>query len=216
LVFLSIFNWFSYPYLYAGYNKVILPDKVERIACLAHVRRKFIEVQPTAGSQVATVIQMIGKLYSFEKKWSNAPPPKLLELRAQFSKPVLAELHSYLSTLAARTLPQSPLMKAISYALDQWLEIERILESGYFQLDNNAIERQIRPIAVGRKNYLFAGSHQGAQNAAVMYSLIATCKLNKVNVFTWMHDVITRVPSHPISRIGDLLPHRWEPLKKIP
>lgn len=202
--------------LYAGYNKIILPDKVERIACLAHVRRKFIEVRPTAGSEVDTVIWMIGKLYSFEKKWSNAPPPKLLELRAQFSKPILAELHSYLSTLAARTLPQSALMKAISYALEQWSAIERILESGHFQLDNNAIERQIRPIAVGRKNYLFAGSHQGAQNAAVIYSLIATCKLNKVNVFTWMQDIITRVPSHPISRIGDLLPHRWKPFEKNP
>ena len=202
--------------LYAGYNKVILPEKVERVACLAHVRRKFIEVQPVAGSAAGTVIQMIGKLYAFEKKWSNAPPDKLRELRDRFSKPVLTELHTYLRQQAVKTLPQSPLMKAISYALEQWTEIERIFASGVFHLDNNGIERQIRPIAVGRKNYLFAGSHAGAKNAAVIYSLIATAKLNKVNVFHWMKDVISRVPSHPISRIGELLPHRWSALQKNP
>jgi transposase len=200
--------------LYAGYNTVILPDKVERIACLAHVRRKFIEAQPVAKTECGAVLNIIGKLYGFEKKWSNAPPDTLRELRARFSKPELETLHRYLVELREKTLPQAPLQKAITYTLSQWTEIERIFESGIFELDNNGVERQIRPIAIGRKNYLFAGSHDGARNAAVIYSLIATCKLNKINVFDWMKDVIARVPSYPISKIGDLLPQRWAALRK--
>jgi hypothetical protein len=200
--------------LYAGYNAVILPEKVDRIACLAHVRRKFIEVESIAKPQVTSVLQMIGKLYALERKWSNAPPEKLQELRLKFSKPELEKLKKYLDELSVKTLPQSPLMKAVSYALCQWEAIERIFDSGVFHLDNNAIERQIRPVAIGRKNYLFAGSHEGAQNAAIIYSLVATCKLQKVNVYDWMKDVIARVPAYPISRIGELLPHRWKLAKK--
>lgn len=135
-------------------------------------------------------------------------------LRKQHSKPDLEKLKTYLDELAIITLPQSSLMKAIQYALVQWEAIERIFDSGLFELDNNAIERQIRPIAIGRKSYLFAGSHDGARSAAMFYSLFATCKLNGVNVFHWLKDIITRTQSYPASKIDDLLPHNWRALQK--
>lgn len=109
----------------------------------------------------------------------------------------------------ARTLPKSLLAGALGYALNQEREIYRILESGDYELDNNSIERQMRPIAVGRKNYMFAGSHDGAYRAAVLYSLLSTCKLNKINPWERLRNVLMRIKDQPVNRISELLPHRW-------
>ena len=196
--------------LYAGYNKVLLPGEVIRIACLAHVRRKFIEVEKTAKSECTKVLELISRLYQNEAKWKNADSQERLNLRQQHSVPVLSELHEYLSMLQVRTLPKAPLMEAISYALIQWEQVKAIFSDGNYQLDNNAIERQIRLIALGRKNYLFAGSHDGARAAATFYSLLGTCKLNKVNQFTWLSDVISKLKTINRSNAKQLLPHIWK------
>ena len=121
------------------------------------------------------------------------------------------DLMDYLHTLQGRTLPQSELAKALRYALDQETEIQRILTKGTYELDNNAIEREMRPIAVGRKNYLFAGSHDGARRAAIFYSFFGTCRLNKVNPWAWLSDVLRRIGSDRSVKAADLLPHRWTP-----
>ena len=192
---------------YAGYNTVLLPNKCIRIACLAHVRRKFIEVQKTAQQESGQVLQLIAKLYHLENEAKDESAR--LILRQKKSLPILEKLFEFLKTTNEIILPRSPLAGAISYTLKQEIEIRRIFDSGMLALDNNAIERQMRPIAIGRKNYLFAGSHEGAYRAAVLYSLLNTCKLNKVNPWQWLSDVLRRISSDRHIDASGLLPHRW-------
>jgi len=195
---------------YARYNKVLLPDKVQRLACLAHVRRKFIEAEKTCSKEATVVLSLIAELYRFENQWRAFDAPAIKAARDKISKQILLKLHEYLCALAARTLPKAPLMEAIRYTLNQWDEILRVLDDGRFHLDNNPIEREMRPIALGRKNYLFAGSHDGARRAAVIYSLLGTARLHKVNQFDWLKDVLTRMRTHPVNRVHELLPHNWK------
>jgi transposase len=200
--------------LYAGYNQVLVPDKCERVACLAHVRRKFVEVEKTASKECAQVLRRIAEIYHKEK--SAKTSAERLEIRQRTTHKLLQELLDYVTALHARTLPQAPLSKAINYMLSQRVEIERIMTRGEFDLDNNAIERQMRPIALGRKNYLFAGSHDGAHRAAVLYSLFNTCKIHNVNPRLWLADVLRRIPSERGLNPKNLLPHCWLPATSGP
>ncbi len=195
---------------YAGYNKVILPDKVTRIACLAHVRRKFIEAEKSCSKESTVILKLISELYGFENKWKGLSPPERKVQRVKHSKPILEKLEKYLRELSIRTLPEAPLMKAINYTLNQWDAIMRVLDDGRYQLDNNPIEREMRPIAVGRKNYLFAGSHDGARRAAIIYSLLGTARLHKVNPYEWLKFIFQNVQSYPLSRLHELLPQNWK------
>lgn len=194
---------------YAGYNPIVLPDKVVRIACLAHVRRKFIECEKICSKEATAVLQMIGELYRLENKWKALDPPERLKQREEFSKPVLLKLETYLRALRERTLPRAPLMEAINYTLNQWDSIEGIFGDGRYHLDNNPIEREMRPIALGRKNYLFAGSHDGAQTAAIIYSLLGTARLHKVNPYEWLKHVFEVMRDYPANRVHELLPQNW-------
>jgi len=199
--------------LYAGYNEVVLSADVRRIACLAHVRRKFIDVDKIAPKEVTAILQMFAKLYHFEKQWVQLSNEERKTKRNKHSSEVLEKLHTYLSALQQVTLPKSPLATAINYALSQWDAILRILDDGIFHLDNNAIERQMKHIAIGRKNFLFAGSHEGARRASAIYSLFATAKLHKVNPHAWLVDVLQTMRSHPVNRVCELLPHNWKPMR---
>lgn len=185
---------------YAGYNPVFLPEKCVRIACLAHVRRKFIEVQKTASKESQKVLTLIATLYRIPN-----------ENRGERAKKILDELMRYLYLCHEKTLPKSPLAAALNYTLEQETEIRRIFENDSYHLDNNAIEREMKRIAIGRKNYLFAGSHKGAQNAALLYSLLNTCKLNKINPWEWLKDVLHRISSDKTVTAHSLLPHLWVP-----
>jgi len=195
--------------LYAGYNPVLLPGTVVRLACMAHVRRKFIETQSVAKNQCRKVLQLIAELYEIEKRIKHASVSERKVTREKKSAPLLEELKTYLLELKQTTLPKHALMKALDYALSQWEEIARYTQNGIFDIDNNAMERDIRPIAIGRKNYLFAGSHDGAKRAAMLYSFFACCKLHKVNAFDWLKDVMVRVQFDKSVSARDLLPHRW-------
>lgn len=192
---------------YAGYNKVLVPERCERIACLAHVRRKFIEVEKSAGKECAQVTGRIAAIYHAEKKAENAEHRLLI--RERTTRKMLQDLIAHVSAVRARTLPEAPLSKAINYMLSQRVELERIMSSGEYDLDNNAIEREMRPVALGRKNYLFAGSHAGAHRAAVLYSLLNTCKIHKVNPRLWLADVLRRIPAERGLKASELLPQRW-------
>ncbi len=194
---------------YAGYNAVVLPEKVVRIGCLAHVRRAFRECEKICSKEAGTILQLIGELYRLDRQWKALDPPERLRQRNEFSRPVLLKLEAYLRALRERSLPQSPLMKAINYTLNQWASIEGIFGDGRYHLDNNAIEREMKTIAVGRKNYLFAGSHEGARKAAVIYSLLGTAKLHGVNPHEWLTHVFKVMRSHPVNRIHELLPQHW-------
>jgi len=195
---------------YAGYNPVLLPDAVERIACMAHIRRRFIENTALAPAECNLVIKQIAKLYALEARWKDLSTEKRLVERTKHARPEMEKLFRIIGEVQARLLPRHALHEAaLNYALNQRECMLRYLDDGRYQLDNNAIERQIRPIALGRKNYLFAGSHDGARRAAVFYSLFATCKLNKVNPQTWLTHVLKTMPGLPVARYGELLPHRW-------
>lgn len=195
---------------YAGYNPVLLPEKVERIACLAHVRRKFIDIEKVSPKETTVVLKLIADLYHLETQWYGLSPPERKAKREIHSRELLLKLEKYLRDLAERTLPKAPLMEAIGYTLSQWDAIMRILDDGLYHLDNNCIEREMRPIALGRKNYLFAGSHEGARRAAIIYSFFATARLHKVNPYKWLHDVLRRMRSLDQSRLFELLPQHWK------
>ena len=202
---------------YAGYNAVVLPDDVSRLACMAHIRRKFIENQKFASKAANQIIQQIAKLYKLEKKLKELEPEEKLARRQSKAEPVFDELFQMIEKSSQSLLPKNGLQDALKYALKQKEQMTLYLSNGAFHIDNNAIERQIRPIALGRKSYLFAGSHDGAKRAAVLYSLLATCKLNQVNPRGWLTDVLRRLPAHPINQVQELLPHRWKKrLTKIP
>lgn len=198
---------------YAGYNPVFLPDKCQRIACMAHIRRKFIEAQATSKSAAGKILELIAELYKTEKNLKKATPEERHAQRKKKSFCVLKKLYRLIKTQRKSTLPQSPYAKALEYAYSQRYPMLNYLRNGSYELDNNLIENQMRPVALGRKNYLFAGSHDGAKRAAVIYTFLNTCKLNKINSLDWLRDVLKRVHTHPASRISELLPHNW---KKTP
>lgn len=196
---------------YAGYNAVLLPNEVERIACLAHIRRRFKDHRAFAPPECDTITQQISRIYALEAKWKELSPQERYSKRQVHARVELEKLFSLIEKVQQRFLPRHNLQEHLTYALKQRTEMFRYLEDGRYAIDNNAIERQIRPIALGRKNYLFAGSHDGARRAAVFYSLLATCKLNKVNPAAWLTHVLRTMPSLPRARYAELLPHRWNP-----
>jgi hypothetical protein len=195
---------------YAGYNAVVLPEDVCRLACMAHIRRRFIEGRNFAPKAADPIIKQIAVLYKLEKKWKNLKPEERKLRREKESKPLFEKLYDLIQETSGKLLPKHGLQEALQYALKQKTPMELYLNDGDYHIDNNPIERQIRPIALGRKNYLFAGSHDGARKAAVLYSLLATCKLSGVNPREWMTDVLRRIAAYPRNQIADLLPHRRE------
>lgn len=195
---------------YAGYNQVFLPESCERIACLAHIRRKFIEAQGSSNkSDTQKIFIAIADLYKIERELKNKPPDVREATRKRKSFPYLKKLYRILKEQRRRTLPQSEYAKVLNYAWGQRVAMLRFLRDGRYELDNNLIENQMRPVALGRKNYLFAGSHDGARRAAVLYSMINSCKLNGINAFEYLSDVFRRVHT-PGIKVEELLPHNWK------
>jgi len=198
------------------YDKFEKRDGITLLGCLAHVRRKFEEAQDNDKARATHVLSEIQKIYATERKARNEglDHDEREELRNKESKPVLQELKAWLLENApesnSKVVPKSKIGKAISYALSMWHRIERYLEDGKYEIDNNWVENSIRPVALGRKNYLFAGSHDAAQRAAVIYSLLATCNKNKVEPSVWLTDVLARIQDQPINKIEDLLPEKWQ------
>src|SRR5262249_36082253 len=129
------------------------------------------------------------------------------------SKPILDQFKKWLDELVNRVIPKSPLSNAVNYALKNWEALERYLEDGMLDIDNNAAERLIKPVKIGAKNWIFAGSDQGAKNAAVFYSLIETCKLHQINPYDYLRNVLTRLPTQLNSKLDELLPWNWKSLQ---
>lgn len=195
---------------YAGYNPVFLPDACERIACMAHIRREFIEAQSSSKSAAGKVLMLIAELYKLERSLKDRSVEERCERRKKKAFPILKKLYRLLRQQRKSTLPQSIYAKALNYAWEQRVAMLRYLRDGRYEIDNNLIENQMRPVALGRKNYLFAGSHEGAKRAAVLYSLLNTCKLNGINSFEYLRHVLRRVHTPGVS-VQELLPHRWKP-----
>jgi len=197
------------------YDRFEKREGIRLLGCMAHARRKFEEAKDNDKSRAEHVLTEMQKLYHIERKARKEALTyeQRKSLRDQESKPVMDDLKSWLMENApestSKVLPQSKIGKAISYTLGMWHRLERYLDDGRYEIDNNWVENSIRPVALGRKNYLFAGSHDAAQRSAMIYSLLATCKKNEIEPSEWLTDVLIRIQDHPINKIGDLLPGIW-------
>jgi transposase len=191
---------------YAGY-KALFSDGVTELACLAHVRRKFFDLHAANGSPVAAkALQRIGALYAIERQAVSLMPEERLQLRRSQALPVLADLHAWLLAMQPALAPGSGTRNAIEHALKRWPALVRYADSGTFPIDNNAVENAIRPIAIGKKNWLFAGSERAGRRAAAIQTLMGTAKLNGLDPLHWLASVLERLPTCPNSQIDSLLP----------
>jgi len=199
---------------YTGYGRLD-ENLVHRLLCWAHVRRKFFDSQNSNPLDAAEILERIRLLYKLEHSIEPGieHDAARLRMRQEMAIPQLEALHTRLVALALKTLPKSPLGKAISYALSNWPYLIRYVEDPILPLDNNPAEQAIRPIAVGRRNWLFMGSESGGKAAAVYMTLLATCKRAKVNPFDYFQDVLGRIMHHTNQNLEELLPGNWKPLQ---
>lgn len=182
--------------------------KVTLMHCMVHSRRNFVNALDYQKEKSTLVLDLIKSLYRIEKscKEEQLSPEEIYLRRQQESVPILEKLHSYLLEQYQPNLPTNPFQKAVAYMLKRWTGLIEYTKRGDLLIDNNLIESQIRPLALGRKNYLFAGSHRGAYYASVLYSLLGTCKLNGINPYHWLVDVLRRIDNHDINKLHQLLP----------
>jgi transposase len=181
------------------------------VGCWAHARRYFHKALELDQARMGPALLLIAQLYRVEKHARPLAPEGRLQLRQLQSQPILDKLRDYLVEIQVEVLPQSPGGRAVRYTLKNWTALTRYCKDGDLEIDNNATERAIRGVAVGRHNWMFFGSDQGGKTAAVLRSFVATCQRAGVDPFTWLKDVLSRIAAHPITRIAELLPHNWTP-----
>jgi transposase len=199
---------------YAVYDIFKQQKDIIVLHCMAHARRMFYEARDNDKATAEYALEQIGLLYNIECKAKEQyfTPQQLLELRGQEAVPVLEALGKWMKEAYIKALPKSVIGKALGYSIQRWPELMLYTTDGKLNIDNNPVENSIRPVAIGRKNYLFAGSHEAARRSAMLYSLLGTCKLNGVNPFIWLRDILQRINNHPINKVAELLPHNWAPL----
>ena len=185
---------------------------IRQICCLAHARRKFFESKATEKQLAEYALTKFNALYAIERKCKEQQLSydEIKNIRQREAVPILDELHTWMKEQYIKLLPSSPIRNAIAYSLERWERLCYYTNDGMLNPDNNPVERQIRPVALGRNNFLFAGSYRGAERLAIMYSLIGTCKLNDVNPYEWLKDVLEKLNNWPINKIHELLPHNWK------
>jgi transposase len=214
---------------YSGYGKLYDPARqpgtVTEALCWAHSRRKLFELADIATtvkkrsqgkpehfiSPLALEgVRRIDDLFEIERDINGKGAAERLAVRQQHSRPLVDDLHAWMIENRAKLASKNPVAKAMDYMLKRWSGFARFLDDGRIDLSNNAAERALRGIAMGRKSWLFAGSDRGGQRAAIMYSLIVTAKMNDVDPQAWLADVLGRIAEHPASKVDDLLPWNWE------
>lgn len=197
---------------YAGYDRLFADGRILEAACWAHCRRKFYEVherqEHAPGTLAHQALQRIGKLYAIEKEVRGRTAEQRHRSRQELAKPLLEQLHRWLGESLSQLSAKSPMAAAIGYALGNWRALTVYVQDGRIEIDNNTAERTLRGVVLGRKNYLHFGSDSGGDRAAIIYSLVGTCKLNGVDPYAYLRHVLGRIADHPINRVGELLP--WE------
>ena len=193
---------------YTAYNNLKNGTNIIQMACMAHARRKFEHALNNDPALATEALVMFGKLYEIERdaREQNLSHDDIKALRQEKSLPVLLQMEAWLKEKMNLVLPKSAIGQAIAYTLALWPRLTRYIEQGRFNIDNNLTENSIRPVALGRKNYMFAGSHAAAQHAAIVYSLLATCKINNVEPFEWLSKTLSQISDHPVNQLHKLLP----------
>ena len=198
---------------FSGYKAGFAQGMTE-VGCLAHARRKFFDLHATNKSQLAGfALEQLGKVYDIERQVKELDEEQRLGLRQQHTKPVLDALHQWMILQRQKLPDSSATARALDYSLRRWAALTRFAGDGQLPVDNNWIENQIRPIAIGRNNWLFAGSLRAGQRAAAVMSLVQSARMNGHDPYAYLKDVLTRLPTHKASRVQELLPHRWQPAK---
>ena len=202
---------------YAAYTHFDDAKGITTLNCWAHARRKFIDAQSFDSAKASEVLVQIQLLYAVEKHCveNNYTADEIKNYRQNHAVPLLAALHQILQTQLLSSLPKSPLGMALQYTLSRWDKLKVYLGDGNLRIDNNLVENSVRPVAIGRKNYLFAGNHEAAQRSAMLYSLFATCKLHQVNPIQWLTYVFKNINDHKINAIDQLLPQNYAALLDI-
>lgn len=203
---------------YTGYNAVCTPDKRDRSGCLAHMRRKYVEARSSAPEAANAALDLILAVYRVEHEAKAAGvvrKAKHLELRQTKSRTAMNAFKAWADAEQANHLPQSPMGKAISYTLNQWPHMMAFLDNAQIPVDNNASERALRTFALGRKNWLFAGSDVAGDHLATLMTLVRSCEANGINPRDYLADVLLRIQTHPAARIDELLPDAWRPAGEL-
>jgi hypothetical protein len=199
---------------YTVYQNLITKGEIALLGCMAHARRYSEKALDNDSRRAEHVLLLIQRLYQMERKLRERISiiSVAKRYRTMNAAPILDEIEIYLKKEKQHVLPKSSIAVAINYTLNIFENLKRYIDDGRFEIDNNNIENAIRPLAIGRKNYLFAGSHQAAQNIAIFYAFFATCKAN-INPYKWLCDVLNRIPKHKANKLHELLPQNWKPNK---
>lgn len=197
---------------YAGYGAFAEQKGVTLIHCMAHARRKFHDALSNDEQRASHALQEIQKLYAIERICKDAQLDfaATKEVRQRDAVPVLKELGLWLQQQYVQVLPKSLIGEAIAYSLKRWERLSTYVNDGRLSIDNNPVENSIRPVALGRKNYLFAGSHEAAKRSGMLYSLLGTAKMHGIDPYSWLTEVLHRIADHPVNKVAELLPHRYK------
>lgn len=214
LSFLADYQGYVHADAYGGYDELFRRQGIIEVGCWVHARRKFDEAVSSRPKEATEIMARIAQLYKVEDTCRQMSPEDRRRLRQERAKPIIDGIFERLEELKVATLPSEPLSKAIDYALNQRQALCRYLDDGRLKPDNNTSENAIRPLALGRKNWLFAGSERGARAAALFLGLVQSCKACQVNPWEYFNDVLRRIMSHPVKSLRELLPDRWQPLPK--
>jgi len=206
---------------YSAYDGLYKSGAIVEVGCMMHARRKFYEARTSDPPRSHQALAWISLLYDVERDAKEREPTDYEafvalrhKLRGERSRPIFDKFHAWLEAELPKVLPKSPIGEAIQYALNHWEALKRPLEAGFLELDNGACERAFKPVGIGRRNWLFAGSDKGGQTAAVLISLCTTCKNLGIDPQAYLRDVLDRISTHPAKRIDELLPDRWQELRQ--
>jgi transposase len=213
--FLKSYRGYLQADAYAAYDSFFIDPArgLVEVGCWAHARRHAYNARENEPTRMGAVLAYVAQLYALEKRARRCGihGEALRLLREQTSRPVLEQLHTYLLKIKDELLPKSEAGQAVAYMLKNWAALTRYLDDGDLPIDNNHTERSLRGVAVGRNNWTFLGSDRGGRTMAVLRSFVSSCELVKVDPFDWFRDVLSRIATHSIQQLDELLPHRWAP-----